>query len=1439
MRKWIKLAAVAVVTASVACFSSAVPTTTTLLDTGFRASDTPAYADGDLAGQQAWRWVDGTATNACNIADSAGNGYATTIGTMISVTNGNYVYLTNAVPNATSNELYGTMNFAVSTSTNEFGGYDFLHLGLSTTKTNKLDPASADDVYLSFATGANGDIKVFARDGAPGPEQIATLLCTLPTASAHWAGGVSNFVSDPLSLTWKIRKTTIANTYQLSCSLTNLVLSTNSVRGNATVIRPTAYSASSTYLVMGHPQDAYSSNKLNTTEFTIDQMSITNSTEVIPTLFPSVVAANPLNNLVRLSWPLCVEAQKLTLYRSSTDTNPASFFAVPGCSNVTGNTIGYDDSSVANGGIYYYKVVWSANGAVDAVSAIIDAEPNPERTGNIFTTDFVTQSGVYSVNTTNFVTGDLAGQARWKAIVASGKPAFKVESGFASTAPYSNSFDNVNGNQVYFNEIMSNTVAAAWSGTTVFKLSATTETGLTRVITNVVADVTNINSQAIALIDGIRVFDFGISSDTATTILDPRSKAGDLLVNVRPTSDASITVQLNGYNTSANVMITVPRANLGWDPEWAGYRTTNAPDFETDPITLNWKIRKTGITSVYSATASLTVGTNSYTGKVEFTDDSITQPVSLWSASPAYVRFGMSHAFQSQTNSTNTMVNVAIDSMSLNHNYDEPPMYAPPETLTGVIGNTNVTLKWFGAPEAATNSFEIWRSQGYGKTNPGDYALIKSTGTNAFSLTGYTYTDTNLINQALYYYKIVAVYSGVTNRPETDPLAFRARDKAAVLTWDAVNKVTANANFPTTAAVDVGGVRTYYGTYTNVLDGTNKALMYCSGVAGVGGPGTYANTTNGATVYGFTQTTATNGIAADLTFSQWRMLTTSYEQITRKNNSGSASNASSSLLYIITNSPIDLAAGEYVYDLTLNNNVAVRPALRQSNKWYVTDILYSSDTLITVDIYDPTNQWRELSITSDILMNGTNNPIVTNLTFTAVDAVGAFLDQSTGNFRPKLLQLSKLLTPLPKYTITTTVINSNATPEVFISPQDPLVKLGDSQSFVVSGGTGGLFRVASLKTNGTDVATYAYTNRVVNFTMVNVETNWTLEATFTNAAYNLTINNGFGSGVYTVGELVTIWASNPPPGMIFYRWDGANDVLTNGNFAATNTVLMKPKNATLTAAYIFPTYKLVVSNGTGSASNLPPTTQVSISADAPAPGYVFDTWTGDTNALLSNTVSTTVNMPSANVLVIANYKIGTFELTASAGAGGTITPTTTNVTLGANETFTITANSYYRIAKVETNGADTGLTFDNNSTTTNFVWPNVQATGAVYATFQPQVTTGPVPVPYEWLASYFTTNNYDACALADQDGDGMKTGDEYIAGTSPTNATSLLKATQAPRNVVTWSPVTGRYYSVYWSTNLLKGFTNIQDNIVHPQGSYTNTSPSTKVNSYQIKVRMQ
>ncbi|MDD4622199.1 MAG: hypothetical protein PHG71_03085, partial [Kiritimatiellae bacterium] len=76
------------------------------------------------------------------------------------------------------------------------------------------------------------------------------------------------------------------------------------------------------------------------------------------------------------------------------------------------------------------------------------------------------------------------------------------------------------------------------------------------------------------------------------------------------------------------------------------------------------------------------------------------------------------------------------------------------------------------------------------------------------------------------------------------------------------------------------------------------------------------------------------------------------------------------------------------------------------------------------------------------------------------------------------------------------------------------------------------------------------------------------------------------------------------------------------------------------------------------------------------------------------------------------------------------------------------------------------------------------------------MTDTQVPVPYAWLDQYpglaaGAGGDYDAAALDDQDGDGRKTWEEYVAGTSPIDPTSVLLTTiqtDGASIVVGWTP---------------------------------------------------
>ena len=80
-------------------------------------------------------------------------------------------------------------------------------------------------------------------------------------------------------------------------------------------------------------------------------------------------------------------------------------------------------------------------------------------------------------------------------------------------------------------------------------------------------------------------------------------------------------------------------------------------------------------------------------------------------------------------------------------------------------------------------------------------------------------------------------------------------------------------------------------------------------------------------------------------------------------------------------------------------------------------------------------------------------------------------------------------------------------------------------------------------------------------------------------------------------------------------------------------------------------------------------------------------------------------------------------------------------------------------------------------------------------------------VPHAWLFGYGITNDFEAAALADLDGDGVPTWKEYIMDTDPTESASVLRVslnlTQDNHHLITWSSSTGRLYTLDYTYDLL------------------------------------
>jgi len=109
-------------------------------------------------------------------------------------------------------------------------------------------------------------------------------------------------------------------------------------------------------------------------------------------------------------------------------------------------------------------------------------------------------------------------------------------------------------------------------------------------------------------------------------------------------------------------------------------------------------------------------------------------------------------------------------------------------------------------------------------------------------------------------------------------------------------------------------------------------------------------------------------------------------------------------------------------------------------------------------------------------------------------------------------------------------------------------------------------------------------------------------------------------------------------------------------------------------------------------------------------------------------------------------------------------------------------------------------------------------------------------LPNEWETRYFGgSTNADSHAMAANGRNTIR--EAYVAGLDPTNAQSVF-AVSGIRNTLEWNAVSGRVYSVYWTTNLLEGFQPLQTNILWPQNSWTG-QPDHAGAFYRLKVEVR
>ena len=105
---------------------------------------------------------------------------------------------------------------------------------------------------------------------------------------------------------------------------------------------------------------------------------------------------------------------------------------------------------------------------------------------------------------------------------------------------------------------------------------------------------------------------------------------------------------------------------------------------------------------------------------------------------------------------------------------------------------------------------------------------------------------------------------------------------------------------------------------------------------------------------------------------------------------------------------------------------------------------------------------------------------------------------------------------------------------------------------------------------------------------------------------------------------------------------------------------------------------------------------------------------------------------------------------------------------------------------------------------------------AIFALFAENIS--PNGVPQQWFDEQGLEGDWETIGLLDQDGDGMLSWEEWVAGTSPTNTADVLKMDMeihavGNSSMLVWQSVSNRVYKVWRSTNLMEGFRQVSGNL--------------------------
>lgn len=275
-----------------------------------------------------------------------------------------------------------------------------------------------------------------------------------------------------------------------------------------------------------------------------------------------------------------------------------------------------------------------------------------------------------------------------------------------------------------------------------------------------------------------------------------------------------------------------------------------------------------------------------------------------------------------------------------------------------------------------------------------------------------------------------------------------------------------------------------------------------------------------------------------------------------------------------------------------------------------------------------------------------------------------------------------------------------------ITPEDTvIINHGGSQQFTIAPALG--YHVDSLLVDGVRV------DSTLSYTFDNVTSDHFIVANFSIDLFTITATSGSGGTISPAGDVAVPYGSNQQfiiSSDVGYYIDS---LFVNGNHVdslTSYTFINVTASHTIHAKFTINSYNIVASAGLN--GSISPVGTVSVTHGSsqqfvvtPDEGYQVDSVWVD-GGFVDSTTSYTFNNVTSNRTIHVTFKIRTYTITATASAGGSITPNgTISVNHGEDKSFSFEPNTGYHFDSLLVNSvrADSSVsyTFYNISSNQN------------------------------------------------------------------------------------------------------------------------------------------